>query len=832
MRKWKKNCLALAQKSKGLKYDFKRPFVLGVALFLSGIIARDLFYKTGFSHVHYPSVSLVLAGILSLGLHRLYRYLSILLFAMFIFLLAGILTPVPAPPFQVKCPEDNLKDNPVYKDITGTRIITGIIKGAARRSTDRVKVVVKTLSIDGRIQPDDNIRIILTIGSYYRPWLNGDRIRFKAKIKPVKGFKNKGIFDYEAYMARQSIFLKAYIASDKEIENYGPFGFLSTLLNITDRMRWKFQGLCLDELSPEAAGFLCALTTGEKNLMPKYLKDMAYSIGIGHLFAVSGLHLGIVAMWGVLLAGIFTRFFVFPLKKMGRPAFAALAGLPLVIFYGIFTGLSISTQRAMILVISFFTGMLLSRRGDPYTTLALACIIILLHDSGAWMAYGFQFSFMAVLTIIYIVEKISFKDNETNVAIVWIDGLWKTSIAAFIATAPLAAMHFNRISFIGILINPFVITFVTLFSLPLGLFTLLVSWISPQAATWILMINGLAIDACISVFFRIRDIPMAWNWVAGPGIVSIFLFFSACFFLISRYPALKKRPEPLLLLFLIFPAEQSMFHLLNQNNNNLNISVLDVGRGSANVLMLPYGGTVVIDGGGSPWSEMDYGETITAPFLWQNHVPDIDLLISTSPAHEYMGGLLFIAKHFKIKEFWHGPVTANDCWFNEIIKTLSSKGTIIHGPGKIPDKIDINGVVFQNLNPAFKKMPVVKKKNIKNSGLAIRVLFKEKSIIFPSATGNLAQKRMVEVHGNRLDSNILIAPDHASPRSLNKDFLQTIDPDIIIVPNRPKGNAPAIPLKTMALFKKTGSKIIDTFNSGGIDIKISNTGIVSVNTAL
>jgi ComEC/Rec2-related protein len=122
---------------------------------------------------------------------------------------------------------------------------------------------------------------------------------------------------------------------------------------------------------------------------------------VGHVLAISGLHIGIVATVAF--------FFFHKLLRLVRPLLwrawtrkgAAILSLVPVCIYGLVSGMSPSTQRAVIMVGAFLMTFLFERERDTLNTLALAAFIILICFPPAVFSISFQLSFMAVLSILY-----------------------------------------------------------------------------------------------------------------------------------------------------------------------------------------------------------------------------------------------------------------------------------------------------------------------------------------------------------------------------------------------------------------------------------------------
>src|SRR5262249_21137186 len=84
----------------------------------------------------------------------------------------------------------------------------------------------------------------------------------------------------------------------------------------------------------------------------------------------------------------------------------------------------------------------------------------------------------------------------------------------------------------------------------------------------------------------------------------------------------------------------------------LRVTFLDVGQGDAAVVELPDGRVLVVDAGGFPGSDFDTGAAIVAPYLATRKIRHIDALVMTHPHPDHSGGLPFLLRRYRPREFW------------------------------------------------------------------------------------------------------------------------------------------------------------------------------------
>ena len=173
-----------------------------------------------------------------------------------------------------------------------------------------------------------------------------------------------------------------------------------TVFRIINRLRRQI-GTHLDHsVSGEPRQILAALLLGDRSGISPELRDAFNRSGVGHVLAISGLHIGIIAtVFFFLFTFLLSRFSAL-LWNARVKKIAALAAILPVLFYGILSGMSPSTQRAVIMVTIFLLAFPLEREQDLINTIAVAALLILIFFPPGLFSISFQLSFTAVLAIV------------------------------------------------------------------------------------------------------------------------------------------------------------------------------------------------------------------------------------------------------------------------------------------------------------------------------------------------------------------------------------------------------------------------------------------------
>jgi len=226
----------------------------------------------------------------------------------------------------------------------------------------------------------------------------GDRIRLRGLIETIPPPRNPGEFDLRDYLARRDVYnsIFARYAEDGAILEAASGGFVRrSAARTRDWMRETLdRGL---EDAPEVAALINGMALGLRHETPNDIEEPFQQTGTLHLFAVAGLHVGIVAQ----LLWIFAL-----LLRLPRSAAAALI-IPCLFFYSAITGFHVSSVRAATMAAVLLGGILFDRPVLALNSLAGAALLILAVDPNQLFSSGFQLSFAVVAAILALAQPIS-----------------------------------------------------------------------------------------------------------------------------------------------------------------------------------------------------------------------------------------------------------------------------------------------------------------------------------------------------------------------------------------------------------------------------------------
>jgi competence protein ComEC len=720
----------------------------------------------------------------------------------------------------------NFPSNHIIHFVDGKRgEMSGRISSTPVRSQNRTKFIldVERLSLT-YLEETVCGKIRVTVRGETPALSLGDQVAISGKIRSIRNFNNPGRFDYRRFMAFQGVYGSVYTNGDgiAVIKKNEEGSFFSGVESFRKGMITLIENELADE---DHRGIFKALLLGERTGISPETRETLNRAGVAHILAISGLHIGIVATAAFFFFSWAAARFKFLLwSAWTRKAAAGLALVP-VLAYGLISGMSPSTQRAVIMVFIFLMTFWVTRAHDSKNALALAALFILIYYPPALFSISFQLSFSAVVAIIYGFPLIRpvIDSNDT-----WVIKTGKRFLSflavsglAIIGTTPLVALYFNQISLVAIFSNCLMLPLIGFWVIPVGLLSVTAYPFSVGLAAFLLKMSALALHVGFEGIKIMADLPFAAIKTVTPSYLEI-----GCFYLFfGGLMSIKKRPGAKVLVLsalIVMAADVGYWWYQRYGRQDMRVTVIDVGLGSAALLELPKGYTVLIDGGGfSDNTVFDMGARVVAPVLWRKKILTVDQLVLSHPNSDHLNGLIYIADHFKVKRFWSNGEKAATRGYQSLIEVCRNRH--IHMPefADIPRRLNINGVTFEVLNPpvAFLKMKMSNHwRNKNNNSIVIKATFGSVSFMFPGDIMAAAEREMALRYGSRLQSSVLIAPHHGSKTSSTAAFLDQVKPKAVIISAGWKNRYGYPAPKVTQRYRERQSQILSTGRHGAIRV--------------
>ena len=644
----------------------------------------------------------------------------------------------------------------------------------------------------------------------------GERLRMATRLYPPRNFRNPGAFDYRGFLADEGIVALASAKLDS-IERLPGFAGLRTERWRTQVYRSIISRIRL--LWPDRqAGLIDALLIGENEFVGRELLTDFQRTGTYHVLVISGLKVGILAM-----------FIFWVLRGMRvRDVAASVATMVLTMAYATLTGVGIPVWRAALMLALYLTAKLLYRERSVLNTIGAAAIALLVVDPAAMFGASFQLSFLCVLIIAAIGSPLLDRTTRPlrtalrNLEATGYDFALPPRLVQFRLDLRMIAGRLERFAgkrlvipslshggrFLLLGCEFLVISLVlqagfalpmayyfhraTLISLPANvlavpltevvmvgaMLALGVSYISIAASRIPALVAGVAAEAMAgSVHWmgalRISDARVP---TPGPGVILLGSAALLLAMLLSRRRALLALAGVFALLgstlWICFVPPRPQFRA-----GALEVTAIDVGQGDSILLVSPSGKTLLLDAGGVPhWmhSELDIGEDVVSPYLWSRGFHQLDA-VAVSHAHaDHIGGMSAVLANFHPKELWIGVDTPNP----ELTKLLH-EAKDLHVPvvrREAGDSFDAGELNFRVLAPARDAQSHSWRLN--DDCLVMRVGYGDTSVLLEADAEKEAERRMA---GELSRSDLLKVAHHGSATSTLPELLSAVRPKFAVI---------------------------------------------------
>lgn len=475
----------------------------------------------------------------------------------------------------------------------------------------------------------------------------GRVVRFRSRLRAPRTFGTPGEYDYPRQLARHGIFVVTSLENSREIVTLGT-ALGSNSSSFIEGWRQRLARGIEDRLSPESAALVKALVIGDKGSVTPQQRDLLARGGVSHIFAISGLHLGLI---GLFLYGIGlmlyrrseTLLLIAPPKR-----FLSLLILPLLLAYLLLTGDALPTRRAFLMTLA--AGLLIcgARRVQPLRLLASVAFLLLLFEPLALFEPSCQLSFAGVLGILLLLPRWQPRLGTLPRPLRWVALLLLTTLAATVTTTPAVLLHFHLFAPAGLFTNLFAVPVIGFLAVPLGLAGGLLLPFWADGATLLLQGSGAVIETVLRLVQWVVEQPLLGGWKLYLSPVQIGGVALLCTLpCIGGYATRAWLSRGLLLttattLLCWSPSAPAI----------LTVTALSVGQGDAFLVSRADGRNYLIDGGGLHSRTFDVGERLLAPALANMGIRALDAVILTHDQADHRQGLPYILEQFPVGAFW------------------------------------------------------------------------------------------------------------------------------------------------------------------------------------
>ncbi len=611
----------------------------------------------------------------------------------------------------------------------------------------------------------------------------GDVVAIKGECSTFDCARNPGEFDVAKYYKSLKVDYKIYGESVTVIKKNS--NFIYTFADkISDKLTNCFYTIAEDKY----ASVMCAMLLGNKDDLDGDIYDLFSAGGIGHILAISGLHISIIGM------GLY-KF----IKRLGAGYVPAMCiSGAIILFYGVMTGNGISTVRALIMFLLAVYANVVGRTYDLVSAACFAGFLMLLDSPMLVYNGGFWLSFMAIAGIGGINPVITKIFDVRNSLIKSLVG----GLSVQLATVPVIMYLYYEIPTYSILLNLVVIplmTYVMVCALLGGVLGCFSEWLGRRfigLPVYILKLYEFLCEKSLAL-------PGA-QWICGkPELWQVFLYYGLLWFflwLVSN-KCQKRYFAGVLVAFLV---------IIFRFNNSFEVVFLDVSQGDG-IFIRTDKATYLVDGGSSD-NDALYEYTLR-PFLMSEGVSVIDYAFVTHPDEDHCSGLkdLLFEGKIEVKVLALPYISEPDEAYMELVSLARDAGadviTLCEGMTMSDGEIGITC-----LNPA--KDYVASDRN--SYSTVLKVSYGEFDMLL---TGDISSKEEALLEDLE-EVELLKVAHHGSKYSSDESFLALTSPKIAVI-SCGEGNSYGHPhQETLDRLSACGSKVLVTANEGAVLVSV------------
>jgi len=287
----------------------------------------------------------------------------------------------------------------------------------------------------------------------------GEAVRLRAVAGPPPEPASPGAYDF----ARDSYFQRVggvgfSLSEPMIVEGPQPPWPLRLKLAV-NAARWSLARRMIDDMGSGEGGVAVAMTTGHEAWLSQDEVSSMRDSGLAHILSISGVHMAIVGGFVFLMFRLLIAAWPWLAVRVNGKKLAAAAALAATGVYLVVSGAPPPAVRSAVTLAVAFTAILVDRRAISMHALALAALICLVLQPEAVAQPGFQMSFAATAALIALAEVWPRPPKAINtpwpIRFVQDAGAWvllaiAVSVAASLATDPIAIQNFNRIALYGV----------------------------------------------------------------------------------------------------------------------------------------------------------------------------------------------------------------------------------------------------------------------------------------------------------------------------------------------------------------------------------------------
>lgn len=709
-----------------------KPFTPMVFSIMGGILLSYYFNMDSFL------IAFFLMFTILFFIYRIFKNKSNYITIILMFLLLGVLIT-----------NINMKSSlQIYRD--KRHDFTGLVHEIIDLNDEYSKYAVIVKNVDEKYE---NEKIILTIIGEKNLSL-GDSISFYGELKQPNRNTNPMLFNYRLSLLSDKIHntmsVNDYSINIIKVNN-------DVLYELKDSFNKDVRDLFNRYLSEENSKLISSIILGKSSYLEDEDLEKYRDLGLAHILAVSGLHIGIIS-----------GFIMFVISRLGiNRKINVIITLSIIWIYSYLIGLPPSTIRASLMFTILYYSQLIHEPYDSINTIMFSILISLFINPFYLFHIGFQLSYLATLSIVILTPKVKEIFYPLKNKLV---GTISAIIAVNIGLLPIQSYYFNTISVLGLAANLITVPLLS-WSLILGILMIFFNYTFSFVNSMLGFALEFLLDTQWSIIDFLAKIPFNTIKILSPNLVLIFCYYIAIS-IVFRIIDLKdfKSLNKISLYYLVGIL---LFNSIYTNiDESIEIDFIDVGQGDS-ILIKAQGHNYLMDTGGSIFSNNDIGRYITLPYLQKQGIFNLEALIITHFDEDHSQGINALLGEINIKNLYVSNLPTE----NEIVNSIEHYDF----QTKILAKDDI---IYLDNNAKLSIIWPDRKRNLSqynqnNLSLVSLMSYKSFDILF---TGDVEREVEYIINDSIIsDIDILKVSHHGSNTSSTEGFLANTMPKYSVI---------------------------------------------------
>ncbi len=676
-------------------------------------------------------------------------------------------------------------------------LVRGVVCDFPRSDPQSLRFVLET----ERQPPGSPVpaRIHLSWYDQAPPIRPGERWQLRVRLRPPRGLRNPGGFDFEQWLYVRGIGASGYV---RESRLNRPLSAARLGCPVAAARGFLAARIAEPLGSHPAAGHVLGVAVGATHRLSDEDWDLLRRTGTTHLLAISGLNIAMVAapflLAGPWLSRIWTGFAGHANAGLGPAVLAAAT-------YSALSGFAVSTVRALIMLLVAALFMVCRRRIEALDLLCAAALVLLVIDPAGLVSASFWLSFLAVAWLLVAATRRTAaaaepgRDSVVMRASLQLQQagreLLRAQVVLGLGLAPVTLAWFQQVSVVAPLTNLVAVPVFSLLVMPLALLGGALVVPAPEAGGVVLRLAAAVTGGLLALLRLAAEAPLTvWEpaSAAAPGLVMAGL--AAALLCWWRPLPLRALCAALLLPVLVGGASDRPV---------LQVTALDVGQGQA-VLVQTRRHALMYDAGPA-FRLRDAGQSVVLPALRQAGVKRLDAMVISHDDQDHAGGAPAVLRRF--------PQA----------RLIAPAGSRLSAEDYQRCEAGLSwwwdGVRFRVVAPDPRAMP----RSDNDRSCVLYVTAPGFSALLPGDIGRQQEDALVR-RGLLQPADVVIAPHHGSRSSSGAALVEATRPRFVVFSagHRNRWGFPADEVRRR--WAATGACLLDTAGDGAILIAAGEDG--------